>query len=155
MASRSNDFERLTMAVTDCSPTCGEESWTKHQTIPAKCHPVNRDHAQRIVIRKCRAVFAFWGDALHIAAAVTFRCMNIFSLSHLNTLAKLLPDPRTAGHPVIRLPLEKWDKIQDADHPAGEFEDHLNPYVEFEIVNWRNIKGVSAPRWVLRGLVAM
>ncbi len=81
--------------------------------------------------------------------------MNIFSLSHLNVLAKHLPDPGKAKHPVIRLPIEKWDAIHDADHPAGEFEDHSNPYVEFEIVNWKNIKGITARRWVLRGLVAM
>jgi len=30
-----------------------------------------------------------------------------------------------------------------------------NPYVEFEIIQRKNTKGVSAPRWVLRGLVAM
>jgi hypothetical protein len=81
--------------------------------------------------------------------------MNIFSLAHLNELAKQLPDPLHAKHPVIRIPLEKWDAIRDADHPAGEFEDHRNPYVEFEIVNWKNIKGIGARRWVLRGLVAM
>jgi hypothetical protein len=81
--------------------------------------------------------------------------MNIFSLTHLNSLAKQLPDPLLAKNPVIRIPLEKWDAIRDADHPAGEFEDHLNPYVEFEIVNWKNIKGVASRRWVLRGLVAM
>lgn len=81
--------------------------------------------------------------------------MNIFSLTHLKELAKQLPDPTHAKHPVIRIPLAKWDAIRDADHPAGEFEDHHNPYVEFEIVNWKNIKGISARRWVLRGLVAM
>ncbi len=81
--------------------------------------------------------------------------MNIFSLAHLNMLAKQLPDPVLAKTPVIRIPLGKWDAIRDADHPAGEFEDHLNPYVEFEIVNWKNIKGVASRRWVLRGLVAM
>jgi hypothetical protein len=81
--------------------------------------------------------------------------MNIFSLSHLNYIAAKLPDPRLAPYPVLRLPLEEWDAIDDVDHPAGEFEDHLHPYVEFEIVHWKNIKGVTAPRWVLRGLVAM
>jgi hypothetical protein len=81
--------------------------------------------------------------------------MNIFSLTHLNQLAKQLPDPLLAETPVIRIPLAKWDSIRDAEHPAGEFEDHLNPYVEFEIVNWKNIKGVAARRWILRGLVAM
>lgn len=81
--------------------------------------------------------------------------MNIFSLSHLNQLASKLPDPKNCLQRVIRLPLSTWDPIDDADHPAGEFEDHRNPYVEFEIVPWKNIKGVSSPRWVLRGLVAM
>jgi hypothetical protein len=56
---------------------------------------------------------------------------------------------------VIRLPLAEWDSIADVDHPAGEFEDHLNPYVEFELVQWKNIKGIASPRWVLRGLIAM
>jgi hypothetical protein len=81
--------------------------------------------------------------------------MNIFSLSHLNFLASKLPDPATSRERVIRLPLSAWDPIADADHPAGEFEDHTNPYVEFELVQWKNIRGVSSPRWVLRGLVAM
>jgi hypothetical protein len=81
--------------------------------------------------------------------------MNIFSLSHLGHLATRLPDPATSTRSVIRLPLAAWDPIGDADHPAGEFEDHNNPYVEFELVQWKNIKGVGSPRWVLRGLVAM
>ncbi len=81
--------------------------------------------------------------------------MNIFSLAHLNKLAGRLPDPATAVHRVIRVPLAAWDSIDDADHPAGEFEDRRNPYVEFEIVQWKNIKGISTPRWILRGLVAM
>lgn len=81
--------------------------------------------------------------------------MNIFSLSHLNQLAKKLPDPAKAPYRVIRLPLVEWDPIEDKDHPAGEFEDHLHPYVEFEVIEWKNIKGISSPRWVLRGLVAI
>jgi hypothetical protein len=81
--------------------------------------------------------------------------MNIFSLAHLNQLAHKLPDPAASTDRVIRLPLAEWDPIADADHPAGEFEDHLNPYVEFEVVQWMNIKGISSPRWILRGLVAM
>lgn len=81
--------------------------------------------------------------------------MNIFSLAHLNQLADKLPDPATADQLVIRIPLTAWDPIADADHPAGEFEDHNNPYVEFEVVQWKNIKGIGSPRWVLRGLVAM
>jgi len=81
--------------------------------------------------------------------------MNIFSLSHLNYLKAKLPDPGKAVYPVLRIPIADWDAIADVDHPAGEFEDHLNPYVEFEVVHWKNIKGISSPRWVLRGLVAM
>jgi len=81
--------------------------------------------------------------------------MNIFSLSHLTQLANKLPDPSTAKERVIRLKLLAWDPVVDADHPAGEFEDHKNPYVEFEVVQWRNLNGISSPRWVLRGLVAM
>lgn len=81
--------------------------------------------------------------------------MNIFSLSHLNQLTRQLPDPATAPERVLRISLDAWDPIDDAEHPAGEFEDHLNPYVEFEVIQWKNIKGISSPRWVLRGLVAM
>ena len=87
--------------------------------------------------------------------------MNIFSLSHLNELAKELPDPKEAGltedgySPVIRLPIRDWNAFRDADHPGREFEAHENAYVEFEIVMWKDTKGVSSPRWVLRGLVAM
>ena len=87
--------------------------------------------------------------------------MNIFSLSHLLELAKDLPDPRAYvaterdRTPVIRLALRDWDAIRDADNPEREFDAHTNAFVEFEIVQWRNTKGVSSPRWVLRGLVAM
>ena len=87
--------------------------------------------------------------------------MNIFSLDHLLELARELPDPRAfikAGQhrsPVIRLPLRDWDAVRDAKHPDREFDAHPNAYVEFEIVQWRNTKGISSPRWVLRGLVAM
>jgi hypothetical protein len=81
--------------------------------------------------------------------------MNIFSLAHLNQLAQHLPDPAKARHPVLRIPIEQWDAVRDEDHPAGEFEAHAQPYVEFEVVQWKNSKGVSFPRWVLRGLVAM
>lgn len=81
--------------------------------------------------------------------------MNIFSLTHLNQLARKLPDPAVATQRVLRIPLSAWDPIADADHPAGEFEDHQQPYVEFEVIQWKNIKGISSPRWVLRGLVAM
>ena len=87
--------------------------------------------------------------------------MNIFSLSHLLELVKELPDPNQfinanrGRSSVIRLPVRDWDAVRDADHPDREFEAHENPYVEFEIIQWKNTKGVSAPRWVLRGLVAM
>ena len=81
--------------------------------------------------------------------------MKLFSLSHLNELAKELPDPSLAKHPVLRLPLRDWDSVRDADHPDREFESHKDEYVEFEIVQWRDTKGINYPRWVLRGLVAM
>jgi len=87
--------------------------------------------------------------------------MNIFSLSHLNELAETLPDPREAAqaeggrNAVIRLPIRDWNAVRDAEHPDREFEAHINAFVEFEIVQWKDTKGISAPRWVLRGLVAM
>ncbi len=81
--------------------------------------------------------------------------MKLFSLSHLNALARGLPDPASARHPVLRLPLHDWDAVRDAERPDQEFEIHDNDYVEFEIVRWRDAKGASYPRWVLRGLVAM
>ena len=81
--------------------------------------------------------------------------MNIFSLAHLNQLARRLPDPACAVHPILRLKLDEWDAIADVDHPSGQFESHANAYVEFEVVQWKNTKGISAPRWILRGLVAM
>jgi len=86
--------------------------------------------------------------------------MKIFSLSHLLELVKELPNPedfiRAEGNRrVLRIPVRDWDAVRDADHPEREFDAHENAYVEFEIVQWKNTKGVSAPRWVLRGLVAM
>jgi hypothetical protein len=87
--------------------------------------------------------------------------MNIFSLSHLLELAKELPDPRQFTtqernrSSVFRVPVRDWDAVRDADHPEREFDAHEKPFVEFEIVQWKNTKGVSTPRWVLRGLVAM
>jgi hypothetical protein len=87
--------------------------------------------------------------------------MNIFSLSHLLELVKELPEPKQfidanrGRSSVIRLPVLDWDAVRDADHPDREFEAHENAYVEFEIIQWKNTMGVSAPRWVLRGLVAM
>ena len=87
--------------------------------------------------------------------------MNLFSLSHLNELAKELPDPRMAApaakgySPVIRLPIRPWDARREADHPEREFEAHAAAFVEFELVHWKDTRGMSSPRWVLRGLVAM
>ena len=81
--------------------------------------------------------------------------MKLFSLSHLMELAKELPDPKTARYPVLRLPIRDWDAVRDADHPDRQFEAHENDYVEFEIIVWKDMKGVSHRRWVLRGLVAM
>jgi len=87
--------------------------------------------------------------------------MNIFSLTHLDELVKELPDPEKAERtedgyaPVIRLPILDWNAYRDADHPDRDFEDHENAYVEFEIMKLKDLMGVSTPRWVLRGLVAM
>ena len=81
--------------------------------------------------------------------------MKLFSLAHLTELAKELPDPATAQHPVLRLPLRDWDAVRDADCPDREFEAHQDAYIEFEIVRWKDTRGASHPRWVLRGLVAM
>ena len=87
--------------------------------------------------------------------------MNIFSLSHLLELAKELPDPAHFIHrernrsSVFRIPVRDWDAVRDANHPEREFDAHDSAYVEFEIVHWKNTKGVNAPRWVLRGLVAI
>jgi hypothetical protein len=81
--------------------------------------------------------------------------MKLFSLSHLLELVKELPDPKSTQHRVLRLPIRDWDAVRDADHPDREFETHENDYVEFEIVPWKDTNGVSNPRWVLRGLVAM
>jgi len=87
--------------------------------------------------------------------------MNIFSLTHLDEIVKELPDPKKADHTecgysaVLRIPIRDWKAYRDADHPDRDFEDHENPFVEFEIVNLKDPKGVTTPRWVLRGLVAM
>lgn len=87
--------------------------------------------------------------------------MNIFSLSHILELAKELPDPQEAeksGHGfnrVLRLPLRDWDAVLDQEHPERKFDAHANAFVEFELLQWRNTQGLSSPRWVLRGLVAI
>lgn len=87
--------------------------------------------------------------------------MNIFSLSHLNELVKELPDPAKVARgeagfsPVIRLPFQDGTAEAGGEHPDREFEAHTHSYVEFEILMWKDSKGRSVPRWVLRGLVAM
>lgn len=81
--------------------------------------------------------------------------MKIFSLSHIIELSTQLPDPRSAPHPVVRLPLKDWDAVRDADHPGRQFDQHENPWVEFERINWKNSRGEDSPRWVVRGLVAL
>jgi len=87
--------------------------------------------------------------------------MKIFSLSHLIELAAQLPTPTQYGAaeegytPVIRLPLRDWDAVHDAKHPEREFEAHKHDYVEFEVIPWKNTQGVTTPRWVLCGLVAV
>jgi hypothetical protein len=87
--------------------------------------------------------------------------LKIFSLSHLIELAAQLPPPdmKTQGgagyYAVLRLPIRDWDAVRDADHPEREFDAHENNFVEFEIVPWKDTRGVISPRWVLRGLVAI
>jgi hypothetical protein len=76
-------------------------------------------------------------------------------------LATQLPDPAQAAcaetgyNTVVRLPVLDWDAVRDVDHPEREFDAHENPFVEFELLQWKNTKGHTVPRWVLRGLVAI
>jgi len=56
---------------------------------------------------------------------------------------------------VLRLPIRDWNAVRDSEHPDRDFEDHENAFVEFEIIMMKDAKGTIAPRWVLRGLVAM
>lgn len=76
-------------------------------------------------------------------------------------LARQLPDPtsvlsaETGYNAVIRLSVPDWDAVRDADHPEREFDAHESPFVEFELIRWRDTKGRNFPRWVLRGLVAI
>lgn len=76
-------------------------------------------------------------------------------------LAGQLPDPVKIAHAetgynsVLRLPIRNWDAVCDRDHPEREFDAHEDPFVEFEVIQWKNTKGGTAPRWVLRGLVAV
>lgn len=87
--------------------------------------------------------------------------LKIFSLSHLIELAAQLPSPATAARAgagrstVFRLPVPDWDAVRDSEHPEREFDAHENDFVEFEIVPWKDTRGRIAPRWVLRGLVAI
>ena len=87
--------------------------------------------------------------------------MKIFSLSHLIELALELPDPakvlraETGYNTVLRLPIRNWDAVCDRDHPERQFEAYEDPFVEFEVIQWKDTKGGTAPRWVLRGLVAI
>jgi len=87
--------------------------------------------------------------------------MKIFSLSHMIELATQLPDPAKAAsaetgyNSVVRLPVLDWDAVRDADHPEREFDAHENPFVEFELLQWRDTIGRTVPRWVLRGLVVI
>jgi hypothetical protein len=86
--------------------------------------------------------------------------MKIFSLSHLVELAARLPPPENevqyAGyHAVIRLPVRDWDAVLDADHPERRFDARESDFVEFEIIPWKDTRGIVSPRWVLRGLVAI
>lgn len=87
--------------------------------------------------------------------------MKIFSLSHMIELAKQLPDPTAVlaaergYNAVVRLPVPDWDAVRDADHPEREFDAHENPFVEFELIRWKDTRGRTFPRWVLRGLVAI
>lgn len=76
-------------------------------------------------------------------------------------LAAQLPDPAEAANAdsgystVLRLPMPDWDAVNDAKHPEREFDAHENNFVEFEIVPWTDTRGMTTPRWVLRGLVAI
>jgi hypothetical protein len=81
--------------------------------------------------------------------------MKLFNLSHLNELSKELPDPKVAQYHILRPPIQDWDSVRDAEHPEREFEAHEDDYIAFEVVQWKDPKGVSHPRWVLRGLAAM
>jgi hypothetical protein len=44
---------------------------------------------------------------------------------------------------------------KDAGHPGREFDVHEHNYVDFEIVRWKDTRGVTTPRWVLCGAVAI
>jgi hypothetical protein len=87
--------------------------------------------------------------------------VKIFSLSHVLELSRKLPDPaatlrsESGYNAVIRLPVLDWDAVRDADHPEREFDAHENAFVEFELIQWKDTRGRTIPRWVLRGLVAV
>lgn len=87
--------------------------------------------------------------------------MKLYSLSHLIELAALLHAPRELAPseegytPVIRLPLRDWDAARDADHPEREFDAHKEHFVEFQVIPWKDTRGVTTRRWVLCGVVAI
>ena len=87
--------------------------------------------------------------------------MKIFSLSRLIDLSREVPPPsgrtasRFASTEVLRLPIRRWDPVQDAAHPEWELEHLADTFVEFQLTPVRNIRGAFAPRWVLRGVVAL
>ena len=87
--------------------------------------------------------------------------MTLISLSHLVELAAHLPNPtktaqaETGYTAVIRVPIHNGDAIRDTEHPQRESAPDETSFVQFEIVPWKDTKGVTAPRWVLCGLVAM
>jgi hypothetical protein len=87
--------------------------------------------------------------------------VKIYSLSHLLQIARNLPDPQSAqkahaGYsPVLRVQLDEADGVGYTDPGELTANGAPEPYVEFEIMQWTDANGVSRPRWVLRGLVAM
>jgi hypothetical protein len=50
--------------------------------------------------------------------------------------------------------VQDYAAFRDADHPEREFEAHENNFVEFEIILWKETRGVFSPRWILGGVVA-
>jgi len=87
--------------------------------------------------------------------------LKIFSLSHLIEVAAQLPDPDKAAKAevgyanVLRLPIRDWDAVRDAHHPEREFEAHKETFVDFDVIHWKDTRGVIVPRRALRGLVAI
>lgn len=87
--------------------------------------------------------------------------MKIFTLSHVVELVANLPDPakftaaESGYNAVVRIPIPSWDAVLDADHPERRFDVHEQPFMEFELIQWKDTRGRAAPHWVLRGLVAV